>query len=48
MHSLPKPVDDPVMRRLVAPVQEQLPYSTHRAHIHLLERLVALERGLGG
>lgn len=44
MHSLPKPIDDPVMRRLVALVQEQLPYSARHARIHLLEQLVALER----
>jgi hypothetical protein len=32
------------MRKLVALVQEQLPNSAHRARVHLLERLFALER----
>jgi len=44
MHSLPKPVDDPVMRKLVALVQEQLPNSAHQARVYLLEQLHALER----
>lgn len=44
MHSLPKPVDDPVMRRLVALVQEQLPNSAHQARLYLLEQLHALEQ----
>jgi hypothetical protein len=40
---LPGPVDDPLMRKLVALVQEQLPNSAHRARVHLLERLYGLE-----
>jgi hypothetical protein len=41
---LPQPVDDPVMWKLLALVQEQLPNSAHRARAHLLERLFVLER----
>ena len=44
MPSLPKPVDDPVMQKLVTLVQEQMPYSGRRARVHLLEQLFALER----
>ena len=44
MYSPPKPVDDPVMRRLVALVQEQLPNSARQARLHLLEQLHALEQ----
>lgn len=44
MHRPPKPVDDPVMWKLVALVQEQLPDSDHPARVHLLEQLYALEQ----
>jgi hypothetical protein len=44
MHVPPKPVDDPVMRKLVALVQEQLPNSAHRARVYLLKQLHALEQ----
>jgi hypothetical protein len=44
MHVSPEPVDDPVMRKLVALVQEQLPNSAHQARVYLLEQLHALER----
>ena len=44
MHSPPKPVDDPAMRKLVALVQEQLPNSAHQARIYLLKQLHALEQ----
>jgi hypothetical protein len=44
MHGLPKPVDDPAMRKLVALVQEQLPNSAHQARIYLLKQLHALEQ----
>ena len=40
---LPEPIDDPLMRKLVALVQEQLPNSAHLARVHLLERLYGLE-----
>lgn len=44
MHSLPEPLDDPVMRKLVTLVQEQLPNSAHFARVHLLVQLFALEK----
>jgi uncharacterized protein YprB with RNaseH-like and TPR domain len=44
MHSLPKPVDDPFMRRLVALVQDRLPNSDHRGRLDLLRQLHALEQ----
>ena len=44
MHSLPRPVDDPMMRKLVALVQERLPNATPRGRLALLEELHALER----
>lgn len=44
MRSLPKPVDDPMMRKLVALVQAQLPNSARQDRLHLLERLDALEQ----
>ena len=40
----PQPVDDPVMRKLVALIQEPLPNSAHKARVYLLEQLYALER----
>ena len=40
----PQPVDDPVMRKLVELIQEQLPNSAHRARAYLLEHLYSLER----
>jgi hypothetical protein len=40
----PQPIDNPVMRKLVALVQEPLPNSAHRARVYLLEQLYALER----
>ena len=44
MHSPSKPVDDPMMHKLVALVQERLPNSAHRGRLILLEQLRALER----
>ena len=44
MPKLPKPIDDPVMRKLVALVQEQLPNSAHRARVYLLKQLLLLEQ----
>lgn len=44
MHSLPRPVDDPMMRKLVALVQAGLPSSVHQGRLILLEQLRALER----
>jgi hypothetical protein len=44
MHMPSQPFDDPVMRKLVALVQEQLPNSAHRTRVYLLEQLYALER----
>ena len=39
-----KPIADPMMRKLVALVQAQLPNSTHHARLSLLAQLHALER----
>lgn len=39
----PQPVDDPVMRRLVALIHAPLPNSAYRARIYLLEQLHVLE-----
>jgi hypothetical protein len=44
MQNLPRPVDDPIMRKLVALVQERLPSSGHQGRLLLLEELRALER----
>lgn len=44
MHTQPKPVDDPLMWKLIALVQAQLPNSAHQARVHLLEQLYALEQ----
>lgn len=44
MRSLPKPVDDPAMRKLVTLVQEQLPYASHCARFRLLEQLAVVEQ----
>lgn len=44
MRSLPKPVDDPMMWKLVALVQAQLPNSARHGRLHLLELLDALEQ----
>lgn len=38
-----QPVPDPVIHRLHALLEEQLPNSAHRARLHLLERLLVLE-----
>ena len=43
MHQFPGNVDDPVMSKLVALVQEELPSSAQKARIHLLMRLGELE-----
>jgi hypothetical protein len=43
MPRLPDSVNDPIMSKLVALVQEQLPNSAQRARIQLLERLGELE-----
>lgn len=43
MQSLPRAVDDPMMRRLVALMQERLPSSVPQGR-HLLEQLRAFER----
>ena len=44
MHRPPKPIDDPVMRKLVALMQEQRPNSAHTGRLHLLEQLHALKQ----
>ncbi|GAN48742.1 hypothetical protein ABID82_006239 [Methylobacterium sp. PvP062] len=44
MQSLPRAVDDPMMRRLVALMQERLPSSVPQGRLHLLEQLRAFER----
>ena len=44
MQRLPRSVDDPAMRKLVALMHEELPNSACRARVHLLERLSELER----
>lgn len=44
MRSLPKPVDDPMMWKLAALVQAQLPNSAPQGRLHLLELLDALEQ----
>gem|GEM_PF-3894007 len=44
MHGLPMPVDDPIMRRLVALVQDRLPNSARQGRHRLLEQLQALEQ----
>lgn len=43
MQSLPRPVDDPMMRKLVALLQERLPNSARHGRHLLLEQLQALE-----
>lgn len=44
MHGLPGPVDDPMMRKLIALVQKRLPNSAREGRRLLLEQLQALER----
>lgn len=44
MRSSPRPADDPVLRRLVTLLEEQLPNSAHQARIHLLAQLSLLEQ----
>jgi hypothetical protein len=44
MHTSPQSIDDPVMRKLVALVEEQLPNSAHRARVRLMGQLFALEQ----
>jgi hypothetical protein len=44
MHSPSKPVDDPMMHKLVALVQERLPNSAQQGRLLLLGQLRALER----
>ncbi|MFC6791848.1 hypothetical protein ACFQE0_20950 [Methylobacterium komagatae] len=44
MRDPPIPTADPMMRRLVALVDEQLPDSTHHARLSLLAQLHALEQ----
>ena len=43
MHRPADIIDDPVMSKLVALVQEELPNSAQKARIHLLKRLGELE-----
>jgi hypothetical protein len=40
----PQSVDDPLMGKLVALIQEPLPNSAHGARVYLLEQLYALEK----
>ena len=44
MRKLPKSVDDPIMWKLVALVQERLPDANHQDRVHLLAQLNALEQ----
>ena len=44
MHGLPNPVDDPMMRKLVALVQACLPNAARQGRRLLLARLQALEQ----
>lgn len=44
MHGPSKPVDDPMMHKLVALVQERLPNSARQGRRLLLEQLQTLER----